>query len=328
MLKRAPSLALRAALTFFAVCTAIFAATLALVAVGGEGGMGATLRSYFEEGVLVVILWIALLALIVTAVAVPLLTRAVKPIVIEASRIDAANPDKRLDEREAPRELLPLVRGFNGALDRLSDELSRRQRFVADVAHELRTPLAILTLRVDAIADDEAKGELRRGMGRMSDMVAQMLAVERLSLGKQEWRPVDLTVLARQVVADMAPIVMAAGYEVSLEAPDSPVLVEGDLGAIERAIVNLVGNAVAHGGESGRIRVAVSEEKTVDVLDDGPGIPEEIRKNLFEPFCRARWDTDGCGLGLHLTREIMRMHGGDACLVEPSSGAHFRLQFR
>jgi two-component system OmpR family sensor kinase len=327
MLKRSPSLALRAALIFFAVCATIFIVVLGLIAVAGPGSAAGTLRSYWDEGVLVVLLWIAILALILTAVAVPLLTRAVKPIVVEAARIGGDDPQRRLDESKAPRELLPMVRGFNAALDRLSDELVRRKRFVADVAHELRTPLAILMLRVDAIGDDRAKDELRRGVQRLSDMVAQMLEVERLTLGKRDCSIVDLTALARDVVADMAPMAMAAGYEISLEAPDAAVPVEGDAGAIERAIVNLVGNAVAHGGGRGRIKVIVGAPASVDVSDEGPGVPAAVQPNLFEPFCRDRWDSDGCGLGLHLTREIMRAHGGEAVHVPGDSGARFRLAF-
>jgi signal transduction histidine kinase len=327
VLKRRPSLAFRAAFIFFVVCTAIFVAALTVVAFAAEGSPAEALRSYLDEGVLVVLFWIAVITAIVTAMAVPLLTRAVRPILQEAALIGVDCPENRLDEGKAPRELLPLVRAFNSALDRLSDELARRKSFIANVAHELRTPLAILTLRADSIEDDAAREDVQRGIRRLSDMVDQMLQVERLSLNRRTWTQFDLTAVATDVVADMAPMAFAGGYEISLDAPSEPVLVQGDCAAVERAIVNLVGNSVAHAGGKGRIRVEVRSELSVDVADEGPGVPASLRSQLFEPFCRDHWDTDGCGLGLYLTREIMRFHGGDARLVPSGHGARFRLEF-
>jgi signal transduction histidine kinase len=99
----------------------------------------------------------------------------------------------------------------------------------------------------------------------------------------------------------------------------------GDALALERALTNLVANAVAHGGGSGAIEVVVSAEREIDVIDAGLGIPSTLRATVFEPFTRERWDRDGCGLGLHLTRQILRTHGGDAILIPSVSGAHFRL---
>jgi signal transduction histidine kinase len=286
-----------------------------------------SLRGFAPEAVLVALVLIGLLGLVAMAVALPLFTRAIRPIAAEAGSIVPQDPGRRLDERKAPRELLPLVRAFNETLDRLAGELARRKRFITDVAHELRTPLAVVSLRVEALEEEGAKQDLRRGVGRLTNLVEQMLDLERLFLSDRQRRPVDLVAVARDVLADLAPMAIKAGYEVSLDAPETPVTVTGDEHAIARALTNLIGNAVVHGGGSGQIRVAVRAERTIEVSDEGPGIPQSLLPHLFEPFARGTPSDVGCGLGLHLTREIVRAHGGEVRLVPSPRGATFRLSF-
>lgn len=302
-----------------------------LLAAGGVDPTSLTaresMRDFGPEGVLIVLAVIALLGFLAMLIALPLFSRAIRPTTAEAGALRPQDPDRRLDERKAPRELLPLVRAFNATLDRLAAELARRKRFITDVAHELRTPLAVVSLRVEALEEKNAKEDLRRGVGRLTHLVAQMLDLERLSLAGQQRRPVDLIAVARDVLADLAPMAMKAGYEVSLDAPDRPVTVTGDEHAIARAITNLIGNSIAHGGGSGQIRVAVGAEGTVDVIDEGPGIPPSLLPQLFEPFTRGSTGAEGSGLGLHLTREIMRAHGGEVRFLPSERGATFRLSF-
>lgn len=260
-------------------------------------------------------------------IAVPFLTSVLKPATRQLALIEADQPDHRIEERVVPSEILPLVRGFNNALDRLAEELARRRRFIADAAHELKTPLAILVLQVDALENSDAKNDMRRTINRLSALVAQMLDVQRFSLGGRQRAEVDLAALATEITADLAPLALASGYELSLDAPQEPVVVNGDAPALGRALANLIGNAIAHAGGEGDIRIVVGRDKTIDVVDQGPGVSRKIRDDLFEPFVRGRWDRDGCGLGLHLTREIMRAHGGDAVLLDTDAGATFRLRF-
>jgi len=282
---------------------------------------------YFLRAGLFPLLMLGGIGLIATLLALPLMTRAVRRVTADAAAIRPDQPARRIEENKVPRELLPLVRAFNGALDRLANELARRKRLIADVAHELRTPLAIASLQIDALPKNEGKNDLQRVMTRLSHLVAQMLDVERLSVAAQSRSEIDLARLAGEAVAEIAPMAMAAGYEISLDADPGPVIVRGDAHALGRAVANLIGNAVAHGNGRGEIRVRVGAWRTIDVIDDGPGVPLSIRNTLFEPFCRERWDRDGCGLGLHLTREIMRAHGGDVSLLPTASGAAFRLEF-
>jgi signal transduction histidine kinase len=277
--------------------------------------------------VLLIFTLVAVVGFAAMMIALPILSRALRPLAAEATAILPQEPAGRLDERKAPRELLPLVRGFNGALDRLASELGRRKRFIADAAHELRTPLAVVALRVEALEDQRAKQELRRGLQRLTHIVTQMLDVERLSFSGRERSRLDLVAITRDVVADLAPTAIKSGYDLSLEALDGPVTVVGDAHAISRAITNLVGNAITHGGGAGSIRVIVSAGRTVDVIDEGPGVPEALKSRLFEPFARGSQNAEGCGLGLHITREIMHAHAGQVCLVPRQRGSTFRLSF-
>ena len=303
----------------------------ALLAVGGVSPeavpLGHALRYVVGEGIALAAVAVGLVGLVALLAALPLLTAAIRPLTADVAAIRPESPQRRLREQRVPSELLPLVQGFNAALERLEGELARRRRFIRDVAHELRTPLAIVSLQVESLPDGERKLEFQRVVGRMTQLVAQMLDVERLAHGAGQDEPLDLVAMARDMVAEMAPMAIAAGYELSLRTPPGRVMVRGDLHALGRALSNLVANAVAHGGGSGEIEVVVLQEGAIEVSDQGPGVPESIRDQLFQPFCRERWDRDGCGMGLHLTREILRAHGGDALLVPTAHGARFRLAF-
>ncbi|HEX9946661.1 MAG TPA: ATP-binding protein [Allosphingosinicella sp.] len=259
--------------------------------------------------------------------AIPIVLRSLRPTARAAASIDPSELDKRIPEKRVVKELLPIVRAFNGALDRLAAGFERRRRFIADVAHELRTPLAVLNMHIDALPAGGGKADLQRTVYRLGQMVGQMLDSERLALAARRREPVDLVETARVAVADIAPLAVATGYELGLTADCDRLVVQGDPYAISRAIANLLGNAVAHGGGSGTISVHVARDGRVDVADEGPGLPVEARERIFEPFHRERWDRDGCGLGLHLVREIMHAHGGEARLVSSGPGSLFRLQF-
>jgi signal transduction histidine kinase len=154
-----------------------------------------------------------------------------------------------------------------------------------------------------------------------------MLDLERLSLSSERRCSVDLVATTRDVVADLAPMAIARGYDLALTAPDGPIFVIAEVHGVVRALTNIVGNAIVHAGGSGQITVVVGEDRTIDVVDAGPGIAEVVRDRLFEPFSRGSTEAEGSGLGLHIAREIMRSHGGDVSLLPTASGATFRLSF-
>jgi signal transduction histidine kinase len=259
--------------------------------------------------------------------AIPVVLRSLRPTARAAAGIDPSDLGKRLPETKVVKELLPIVCAFNAALDRLAEAFERRRRFIADVAHELRTPLAVLTMHVDALPEGGRKGDIQRTVYRLGQMIGQMLDAERLALAARARERVDLVEVARACVADIAPLAVADGYEMSFSGAVRAVPVEGDAYAIARAVSNLLGNAIAHGGGGGTIEVRVDPRGAIEVADEGPGVPEEARERIFEPFRRERWDRDGCGLGLHLVREVMHAHGGEVRLVGSAPGARFRLDF-
>lgn len=272
-------------------------------------------------------LFTALLALAGAILVAPILLRSLKPTVSAAAEIDPRDLTKRLPETRVVKELLPLVRAFNSGLERLAAAFEQRKRFIADVAHELRTPLAVLNMHIDAMPAGASKPHLQRTVFRLSHMVGQMLDTERLSLLGRRRETVDLVELARTAAADVAPLAVSQGYEISFQSDQDDVTVDADPDAVSRALTNLLGNAMAHGGGRGTIDIQVKGDHSIEVSDEGPGVPLEARERIFEPFHRERWDKDGCGLGLHLVREIMKAHGGEAIVVSSIQGATFRLQF-
>ncbi len=301
------------------------------LAAGGVDPHSVTFGAWFgyftREGFVWAPLLAALFTLIGGLAAIPIMIRSIRPTTRAAAALDPADLDKRLPEAGLVKELVPLVGAVNAALDRLTEAFQRRKRFIADVAHELRTPLAILNMHVEGLPEGGAKPDLQRTVYRIGQMMGQMLDAERLALAGRRREAVDLVEFGREAVASMAPLAVANGYELSFSAATSALVVEGDPHAISRALANLLGNAVAHGGSRGLIELRIGQDATVEVSDEGPGIPAEARERIFEPFRRERWDRDGCGLGLHLVREIMRAHGGTAIVAGSGPGATFRLIF-
>lgn len=268
----------------------------------------------------------ALLGMLPLIFIVPFVLRAVRPL---ARAVESVGPDVlelRLPEQRTPAELLPIVRAFNAALDRLADAAARQRRFIANVSHELRTPVAVLTLQAEALPDSEAKAQLRQGLHHLSELIGQLIDVERMAAGGGQIEAVDVVQLARAAVADITPLAIDAGYDVGFDSAAPSVMIQGDRWALSRAIANLLANAIAHGGRSGTIQASVLADGAIEIADEGPGVSPDARERIFEPFCRERTDRDGSGLGLHLVREVAHAHGGDVVLLDGAgSGTRFRL---
>ncbi|GAB2179763.1 sensor histidine kinase [Dongia sp. agr-C8] len=242
-----------------------------------------------------------------------------------AASIDIDRRGQRLPLDDVPAELLPLVTAVNTALARLDHGYTQQRRFLADAAHELRTPIAILQTNLEALPTGRQQQKLLNDVGRLGNTAEQLLDLHRMDNSRLSMQEVDLVQLCRSVTGDLAPNAIAAGYELSFSADRDQIVIHGDAGALERVVSNLVRNAIEHGGGQGSIRVMVAHPNVIEVTDDGPGIPAEQSDEIFEPFYRISPKRKGAGLGLNLVKEIVQRHDGQVSLVPSERGAHFRV---
>ena len=165
----------------------------------------------------------------------------------DAERIGPADTASRLDETGVPIEVLPLVRAVNGALERLDAAFENQRQFTADAAHELRTPVAVLRARIDALSLNGAGATLRDDVDRLSRLIDQLLTVSALDGRAFDLdRQVDVGAVARRVVADLAPLAVARGRDLAFQGPKRPVRIVGNALALEEGVRNLVENALRY----------------------------------------------------------------------------------
>lgn len=277
---------------------------------------------------LLILMGLAGVMLIITPLIVSSATKGIVAAVQSAEAIDIEQRGVRLPTAQVPEEVATLVIAMNAALERLDEGYERQQMFLADAAHELKTPIAILQSRIELAPDDRARARLLLDVGRLSNVAETLLDMQRLNHRGFSGQSADIVGIFAQVAADLAPLAISAGYELSFETEVKQAPVNGDANAIERALTNLVQNAIAHGANRGTIVIHVRRDHRVDVSDDGPGIPPEQRDVIFQPFHRLQPQDRGSGLGLSLVREIMRRHGGSVSVGDSDSGgARFSLRF-
>lgn len=248
----------------------------------------------------------------------------------EAAHIDMNSLDQRLSSSGVPTEINPLVDAMNEALSRLDAGAALQRRFTANAAHELRTPIAILSTRLDAPEEATFKADLKRDARRILNIVEQLLAAARIeSRAADLIDEVDLVAIARAAVADGALLTIRNGRQIALDAPGAPVLVRGSRDAIESVVANLIDNAARAEPINGTVLVRVSTDAMVEVIDHGEGVAESDRQLIFEPFWRKTDTRPGTGLGLAIAKEIMDAHGGRISVEEtPGGGATFKLFFQ
>jgi len=226
---------------------------------------------------------------------------------------------------EGRDELASLAESFNRSAQRIEELVSAHRLLLANCSHELRTPLARISVAAALLgesADAKTREELKRDIAELDHLIEEILLSSRLEAAKglEHNEPVDLLALAAEE---------AAHYDT--EATGQPVTVNGDRLLLRRLIRNLLENARRYAGD-GPIDVSVTNDAgraVLEVRDHGPGIPEDERERIFEPFYRliaTRESGRGSGLGLALVREIARRHGGEAvCLAADGGGSRFRI---
>lgn len=248
--------------------------------------------------------------------------------VAQAQSINFENRSARIDRSKVPSEIIPLVDAFNLALSKLDDGYNRRNRFLADAAHELRTPIAIARIRADLLPDDELSRQLRADIDRLTRVAHQLLEMQAVGAVELPAEQQNLNVLVERIATDLAPIAMDAGYEFDFEPSEATVLFTVQTSIIEMAVVNLVRNAIDHGGGKGEIVVRVGATGNIDVCDEGPGIPVAEREQVFEPFHRININSSGAGLGLNLVQKAAELHRGRVVFLDLNPGFCVRLEIQ
>ena len=242
-----------------------------------------------------------------------------------------------LDDLQVPLEVRPLVASVNALLKRLEQVLQLQSRFIADAAHQLKTPVAGLKAHVELLARDPEPAErealiarLHVGAERLSRLVSQLLSLARNepeAARMIDFRPVDLNALVLDISAQWVPQALKRGIDLGLEAHEGTVSVQGDAGRLRELFDNLLDNAIRYSHEGGRVTVRVidSPSPTVSVSDDGPRIPPEQQQRVFERFHRLLGTGDGSGLGLAIAQEIARLHQARILVQDDADGVGNRF---
>ena len=262
--------------------------------------------------------------LLVTALVI---ARSLRPMVRLASDLDSRRVDDMtpLALEATPSELQPFIASINGLLRRVKSMMDQQRRFVADAAHELRTPITALGLQAENLDPvdlpelaRERLAALKEGMSRTKHLLEQLLALARQEAAPSSEAgvvPLDRTV--KDVVADVLPEASRKGIDLGFELIE-PIATLGEAVMIATMVRNLIDNAVRFTPHGGRVDIGVYREGSEAVLqieDSGPGIPPGDIDRIFEPFFRGSQPTeDGTGLGLSIVKRIVDRLGGSIAL--------------
>ena len=284
--------------------------------------------SLFEEGSeqLLVLAPFAVLALGLIWVITWWSLRPINRASREAAAVGPANPEARISAAALPSEMQPLVAAVNGALDRLADAYARERRITADAAHALRTPLAVLSLRLQRARSSGTVDwpAVERELAEMNSLVGQLLDLARKeSLSRRgdvaALPLVNLSRIVREAAASVLPLIERQERRLELDVPDA-IAVRGHADDLRDLVRNLLENALWHGrGTVGvrvsRIAAARRPQIAVEVADEGEGVPVGMEEDAFHRFRKLHADSPGSGLGLAIVRQVARSHGGDAHFV-------------
>jgi two-component system sensor histidine kinase TctE len=238
-------------------------------------------------------------------------------------------------ETNTPYEVRPLVRAMNDLLSRLSAALAAQQRFIADAAHQLRTPVAALKtqaeLAVRQVRDGEAQATLQQlhtAADHAARLVNQLLTLARAEPGSHRSvmrERVNLAALARETTGEWVPRSLNRGIDLGFDDTSTDATISADPFLVRELLNNLIDNAINYTPAGGHITVRVTtddDKPSLEVEDNGCGIHEDEREQVFERFYRsAGGSPEGCGLGLAIVREIAQGHGATATIL---SGANHR----
>lgn len=296
--------------------------------------------------VAVQLLWPVVACVVVLAIALWFgIGQALRPVRVLASELRKRDAGRLrpVSSASVPREIVPLLTALNDMFGRLDEAFAAQKRFVADAAHELRTPVMALSVQAElaaSAANEEQRtaaiAELRMGTERLTRLTQQLLNMARLDPGDAQHAQrdaIDLVEIAREVVLDHADAADGRRIDLGLEARE-PATVLGVREQLRMLLRNLVDNALRYTPPGGRVDVCVRRAEegvaVVEVKDDGLGIPEGERALLFERFQRGREQREaGSGLGLAIVKRIAEEHEAQAVITDGigGRGACLRVAF-
>jgi two-component system, OmpR family, sensor histidine kinase BaeS len=306
----------------------------------GIGAANSSLRRTLATGIGWSVLILAILAVIAGVIFARRITRPVVALTGAAKAMATGERGARVTDDRATGELADLSRAFNDMADTLQLEDELRRALVADVAHELRTPLAILQATTEAMADGITEptagtlSSLHDETLRLGRIVAdlEILASAEAAGLELELKPVDLALVADETVEALKPQLETAGL--CLTSDLRPAVVRGDKNRLHQVFTNLLTNAVKFTPAGGSVWVSVGTQDrlaTVVVEDTGKGIPSEDIEHVFDRFWRGPevgQTTTGSGVGLAVVQELVRAHNGDVSVTsEDGRGARFVVTF-
>ncbi|WP_308389033.1 ATP-binding protein [Acidithiobacillus sp. AMEEHan] len=259
-----------------------------------------------------------------------------------ARELSALQPDKaqiRLPSTPVPRELLPFWLAIQELLQRVADLMQTERRFIADAAHELRTPLAALSLQVEnaerAASWDSCRQRLQQvdaGLARSRHLLDQLLTLERQLAGTEKRESIELGELLREILGDRLPVAESKGIDLELQMPSGPLPLYTEALALRVLISNVLDNALRYAPAKSLVAVRVqAHEDTLqlEIEDEGPGIPPAQRELIFSPFHRAAdAEGEGTGLGLAIVAAAARRLGGSIELRDGHAGRGLLFQYR
>jgi two-component system sensor histidine kinase TctE len=272
-----------------------------------------------------------LIAFLVVAAVLFVVGAALEPLRRLRREVEDRSPQdlSPLPEEPVPEEVRPLIVAINRLLSRVAEATAAEQRFLANAAHQLRTPVTALQTQIELaeLEDDPQKRtarlhQLAQATGRLSRLVQQLLALARATPAETvAMEPLDLRDIAEKIASSHLDAAIARDIDLGFECDPAHVMGIGFL--LQELLTNLVDNALHYIPTGGRVTVRSRREGDaciMEVEDDGPGIPVDERDRVFDRFYRrAGSPGDGCGLGLSIVREIAELHGGRVDIVDAAS---------
>jgi two-component system, OmpR family, sensor histidine kinase TctE len=235
-----------------------------------------------------------------------------------------------IDDIGSPEEVRPLTRSINELIRRLGYALSAQQRFIADAAHQLRTPLAGLSAQTERALDETRIEDMKPALEqiwasskRATHLVNQLLTLAR-SDPNRAFTDVDLAQLLPQTTMEWVPKALTRCIDLGYSGTEQHVFVSGDPVLLREMLNNIIDNAIAYGQDSGAItvRLLTTPVLQIQVEDNGSGIPEHERERVFERFYRVPGSSgNGCGLGLAIVRQIAQAHGASVTIESSAKGS-------